>query len=85
MSTTHRVPVCKSFNAHPGDGVQWIDIPPSGCTVSQDPGSPWPFNLSSPIHLPSPATVLINPKLPFGRYCFVVSCCPKAGVCITVT
>jgi hypothetical protein len=81
------VSICDKFSAAPGTKVQWTNIPPSGCTISQDGLSPWPFNIGPPIVLPPPSTqsICIKEGLPFGTYCFVVSCCKERIICVTVT
>jgi len=84
MPSTHRVPICQNFNAKPGDGVQWINVPPSGCTINKDGDHPWPFNLGPPIPLPAVATVMIEKGLKPGEYYFSPTCCAKP-ICVTVT
>ena len=76
---------CNNFSANPGDVVVWTDIPPSGCTLSQDGNKAWPFNPRPPITLPSQVTITVKNNLPQGTYCFRVSCCKKAIVCVTIT
>jgi hypothetical protein len=76
--------ICRSFSAAPGDGVNWTNIPPSGCILTPDGTKPWPFNIAPPINLPAPSTINIKVGLPPGTYCFRASCCEKP-VCITIT
>jgi hypothetical protein len=78
------VPICDSFSAKPGDIIEWTNIQP-GCTVSQDGSNPWPFTVPPPITPPAPGGVGIKIGLPPGTYCFIVSCCEKTRVCITIT
>jgi hypothetical protein len=79
------VPTCDKFTANPGDIIQWTNVPPSGCTVSQAGPGAWPFTAPSPIILPVPGGVGVKPGLPPGTYCFIVSCCEKTRVCMTIT
>ena len=78
------VKICEDFSAEPGSGIIWTGVPPSGCTLQPVEGSPWPFNVGPPIHLPSPANVGIKEGLAPGTYCFVATCCPKKKICVTV-
>jgi hypothetical protein len=86
MSSTHRVPICQNFSAKPGDGVQWTDVPPSGCTIEPVTGKPWPFTAGPPITLPSPSNppATLQKGLKPGPYYFKPTCCSKS-VCVTVT
>jgi hypothetical protein len=79
------VPICNSFSANPGDSIQWTNIPHPGCTVSPDGPNTWPFTVTPPITLPVPGGVGIKVGLPPGTYCFIVSCCEKTRVCVTIT
>lgn len=76
--------ICQNFSAAPGTGVVFTNIPPNGCTVSQDGNVPWPFNVASPIMIPAPTTISIKAGLSAGKYGYVASCCPKP-VTVTVT
>jgi hypothetical protein len=78
------VKICQSFSAAAGDGVNWTNIPPTGCTLSPDGNQTWPFNVGPPINLPAPMTIFVKADLPPGTYCVRCSCCEKP-VCITVT
>jgi hypothetical protein len=79
------VNICDNFSAAPGTLINWTNIPPGGCTISPDGSNPWPFSVPPPIILPAPAGVGIKVGLPPGTYCFIVSCCKNARVCVTVT
>lgn len=78
------VPICDNFSANPGDIIRWTGISP-GCTVSQDGSNTWPFAVPPPITLPVPGGVGVKVGLTPGTYCFIVSCCEKTRVCVTIT
>ncbi|MFY9977313.1 MAG: hypothetical protein WA252_12290 [Candidatus Sulfotelmatobacter sp.] len=84
VAMSHNIPICQNFTAKPGDGVNWTNIPPSGCTLTADDNDPWPFNVGPPVRLPSPAAVGIKSGLPAGEYYFIATCCAKP-ICVTVT
>jgi hypothetical protein len=77
--------VCSNFSAAAGDGIIWTDAS-SGCTITAEAGSPWPFTAGPPIILPSPRNppATLKTGLTPGTYCFVVSCCKKNVVCVTI-
>jgi hypothetical protein len=88
MSITHhaevtvRTPnICSDFSGDQGDQVQWQGAP-NGCQISQYNNTTWPFNLPSPITLPSPSIIKIN--VGTGSYSFWVSCCPQQMAMHTV-
>ncbi|MGA8763349.1 MAG: hypothetical protein WB562_10835 [Candidatus Sulfotelmatobacter sp.] len=80
---TVRTPnICADFSANQNDTVQWQGAAP-GCQISQDGTKTWPFNLSSPITLPTSSIikVVVGP----GTYSFKVSCCLQGVAVHTVT
>jgi hypothetical protein len=76
--------ICTDFSATPGTGVNWTNIPITGCLLSPDGKQPWPFNVGPPLQLPSPSTIEIKVGLKPGTYCARCSCCEKP-ICITVS
>ncbi len=83
--TTRTPSMCNNFSGDPGDPIDWQGIPANGCTITQDGSKTWPFNLPSPITLPSPSTITIKSGLGSGTYYFVVSCCTSNSAPKTVT
>jgi len=78
-------PICANFDAAPGNGVNWTNIPPSGCIIETVQSSPWPFTAGPPIKLPAPSSppATLKEGLKPGAYCFKPSCCGKL-VCVTI-
>ncbi len=80
--TTH---ICNNFSAAAGDGIIWTNAP-AGCTLTPEPGSPWPFTAGPPLVFPLPSNppVTLKEGLTVGTaYCFRASCCPKP-ICVTI-
>jgi hypothetical protein len=81
MSTTRKPNICDSFSGNPGDPVEWQDIPPTGCTISQDGSNTFPFAPSTQgangpyITLPTTANITIKSTLTAASYTFQASCC----------
>ncbi len=73
---------CDSFTADTDAQVEWQNIPATGCTTEQDGTETWPFNVASPIILPSPSTISI--AVSAGTYTINVKCC-TSGMLKTVT
>ena len=65
--------VCDDFTAETGQEVEWQDVPATGCTIKQNGGNTWPFNIGPPIDLPSISTISI--AVGAGTYTFVPECC----------
>ncbi|MGA8763348.1 MAG: hypothetical protein WB562_10830 [Candidatus Sulfotelmatobacter sp.] len=81
--SVNRTPnICANFSASQNDTVQWQGAA-SGCQISQDGTKPWPFNLSSPITLPTNS--IIKVVVGSGTYYFNVSCCTQEQAVHTVT
>ncbi|HTC49378.1 MAG TPA: hypothetical protein VK722_18805 [Candidatus Aquilonibacter sp.] len=80
------IQICQNFSAAPGSGVDWTDIPPTGCALEPVKGSAWPFTSGPPINLPSPSSpaATIKGGLKAGTYYFQPTYCKKP-VCVTVT
>lgn len=74
--------ICANFSTVEDATVEWQQAP-SGCKISQDGEKTWPFNLSSPITLPTSS--IIEVAVGPGTYSFEVSCCPQGMAVHTVT
>lgn len=83
--TSVETQICSNFSAASGASVNWTNVPP-GCTLTPDPGSPWPFNAGPPIKFPAPSNppAKIKEGLAPGAYRFLASCCPHP-ITVTVT
>jgi hypothetical protein len=82
IPVTRTPDMCKDFSGNPGDPVDWENIPPTGCTISQNgSNNTFPFSPAQGsagsyyITLPAPSTITIASGLSAGKYTFIVSCC----------
>jgi hypothetical protein len=82
--TTVPTAACANFSAAPGDTISYTSYPVN-CQITQV-GSTWPFNLPSPISLPSPTPVKIANNAQPGQYPVNVSnCLDEVQKTVTVT
>jgi len=81
-ASTRTPAICSDFSANTNDTVQWQGAS-AGCQISQDGTKTWPFNLSSPITLPSPSVIKV--VVGAGTYDYNVSCCSTEQATHTVT
>jgi hypothetical protein len=80
---TERTPsICSDFSAKTNDTVSWQGAT-SGCQISQIGTDTWPFNLPSPITLPTASVVKV--VVGSGTYSYNVSCCSTEQATHTVT
>jgi hypothetical protein len=82
MAQTRTPNVCTNFSANKDDTVQWQGAS-AGCQISQDGTDTWPFNLPSPITLPTSSIIKI--VVGAGSYNYSVSCCLQGAAVHTVT